>query len=212
MLTSWFKSVLTLFLLGMTLSTQAGQGREQLETFLHSLNSFEAAFAQRLTDEDGRLIEDSEGHFYLHRPGKFRWEYTLPYAQSIIADGERLWIYDMDLEQVTVHPLKTALSNTPARLLSGDLTVDDEFLVEELGEINGVNWVALQPKQTDGQFAAIRLGFDQDGLKVMAVADNFGQVTRITFLDAKRNQQVDLAQFDFVPPAGVDVIDAGEKQ
>ncbi len=203
-----FKPLVICTLLLTGFSAQAGQGRDQLEIFLTKLSSFEADFQQRLTDEEGRLIEDSEGQFYLQRPGKFRWEYTLPYSQSIIADGERLWIYDKELEQVTVNSMQTALSNTPARLLSGDLVLDDEFSIEELGEINGINWLALQPKQTDGQFAAIRMGFDQAGLSIMAIADNFGQVTKISFSHAKRNQSIDSAQFNFEPPAGVDVIDA----
>jgi outer membrane lipoprotein carrier protein len=208
----WFKPLVTLIILLAGPAVQAGQARDQLEIFLHQLSSFEADFQQRLTDEQGRLIEESEGQFYLQRPGKFRWEYTLPYTQSIIADGERLWIYDKELEQVTVNSMQTALSNTPARLLSGDLVLDDEFSIEELGEINGINWLALQPMQTDGQFAAIRMGFDQAGLSIMAIADNFGQVTKISFSHAKRNQSIDAAQFNFTPPAGVDVIDATTNQ
>ncbi len=203
-----FYKLLLIVFLCVSGPLHGAETRQQLDHFLADLTSFKASFQQRLTDEHGQLIEASAGQFYLQRPSRFRWEYSMPYAQSIIADGEKLWIYDRDLEQVTVNSLATALSNTPARLLSGDIHLDEEYRIEDRGELNGLNWLSLEPLEEEGQFSTIRLGFDKQGLKTMAVADNFGQVTRIDFFAIERNIEIDPDQFRFVPPEGVDVIDA----
>jgi len=162
-----------------------------------------------LTDEDGNILEIAEGSLYLHRPGRFRWEYRKPYEQSIIADGSVLWIYDPDLEQVTRRPLDGALSYTPAALLGNEMDLNENFLISEEGEANGLSWLLLTSRSVnDEHYNAFRLAFDEAGLRAMEMSDNFGQRTLLQFTDEHRNEKLDPSIFRFEPPLGVDVFDA----
>lgn len=186
----------------------AAEGRSRLDAFLADFSTLEAKFQQTVVDEKGRQLETSSGDVFLQRPGKFRWEYKAPYEQSIVADGERVWIYDVDLEQVSVKPMDSALADTPSLLLGGYASVDEEFSVVELGEADRLVWVGLTPKRKDNQYSTIRLGFNGKEMQVMELADAFGQTTRIVFSAQKRNKGIQSSIFQFVPPPGVDVLDA----
>lgn len=189
-------------------SAQAEEGRERLDAYLDGFRTVKAGFEQIRYDETGSPQEIATGTMWLSRPGKFRWDYVTPYEQTIVADGERVWIYDKDLEQITVKNLTGAIGSTPSLLLGGDVDLDAEFVVEDLGEANDMIWVALSPLDEDNEYATIRLAFDDAGLRVMELADGFGQTTRIRFADEERNPALDPNLFDFVPPEGVDVIEA----
>jgi len=179
---------------------------ERLQTFVGQLKTFQAGFVQTLYDADSSPLEESRGAVILKRPGKFRWDYRLPYVQSIIADGERLWIYDIDLEQVTVKKLDQALGNAPIMLLSSNQPLDTDFELRDLGEREGLEWIELLPKARDTDFEKIFMGLSEHGLEVMELRDQFGQATQIRFNDFEMNVPADDNLFVFTPPAGVDVV------
>lgn len=181
-------------------------GAERLEAFLSGLTTLEADFQQSLYDENLIQLEKSQGAFFLNRPNRFRWDYRQPEAQLIVADGEKVWIYDRDLAQVTVRKLGTALGATPATLLSSDAPVEKNFELSELQPSGGLDWLGLKPRLSDTGFAYIRLGFSGNVLKLMELIDNFGQLTRVEFTNMKRNPRIDSAIFQFEPPKGVDII------
>jgi len=185
----------------------ARTGRRQLDDFLGALTGFHAQFHQRLFDENLRLIEEADGTVWLRRPGRMRWEYRKPLPQIIVADGQRLWIYDPELAQVTVRDQAQGLGATPASLLSSEDPVDQRFAVSELGtRDDGSSWIALKPKVPEPTFRDIRLGFKDNALVAMEFRDNLDQTNRLVFRDQVRNPSFDDSLFQFKVPAGVDVI------
>ncbi len=200
-----FVTWLSLFIAG---TAQAAQARAQLERYFKDFVTLRASFEQTLVDEKGKTLERSQGTVYLWRPGRFRWEYEKPYQQSIVADGKKLWIYDKELEQVTVKPIRAALGSTPALLLDNKADIDRGFTVAEGGEAGGLVWLELKPKDKEPQYTAIRLGFEASTLRLMELRDNFGQTTRIRFSRESRNTRFSQSLFVFTPPPGVDVLDA----
>ena len=181
-------------------------GTARLEEFLASTTTFSSTFIQLVYDEQANLLEDSSGSVDLERPNRFRWAYLEPFEQQIVADGERVWIYDADLEQVSVKPMDGAMAGTPALLLSSDRPVTENFALRDLGENEGVDWVELTPLSEDATFAHIRVGFSDDLLKTMELRDNFGQTTMLYFADIETNARIDPTVFEFTPPPGADVI------
>ena len=195
--------------LGLLLPTlaEAGPARDRLDSFLSGLTHLQAEFRQVLLDDEGRAADESTGTVYLQRPGRFRWDYRAPYAQLIVADGDKIWLYDPDLSQVTVRSQGQALGSTPAALLSSDRPVDESFHVTELPlRDDGSAWLSLQPRETGSNFEGIAVGFDTNGLKAMELKDGFGQTTRLEFSEIQRNPDLEAALFRFTPPEGVDVI------
>jgi outer membrane lipoprotein carrier protein len=205
---SWFAGLV--LLLSLPNFAHAGAGRARLDAFLNGLTTLEANFAQTLVDEKGKAIERSNGIVYLQRPGRFRWNYKQPYQQEIIADGQKVWVYDPELEQVTVKTLDEAVGNTPALLLGGGVKIDEHFLVKEEGSTGGFDWVTLKPKGKSAQYSAIKMGFNTSDLAAMHFTDNLGQTTRILFDGVKRNPRLSVGLFNFKPPPGVDVLEAGK--
>ena len=179
---------------------------ERLQSFISQLETFQAGFVQTLYDADSKPIQESKGAVILKRPGRFRWDYRDPYVQSIIADGEKLWIYDTDLEQVTVKVLDEALGNAPIMLLSNNRPLDADFELRDLGAREGLEWVELQPKVRDTDFEKIYMGLNETALVVMELRDQFGQATQIRFNDFEMNISAADQLFEFTPPAGVDVV------
>lgn len=184
----------------------AGEAMERLQAFTEDLETFSAGFVQTLYDENQEPVQRSEGVAWLERPGLFRWEYREPYTQVIVADGERLWIYDADLEQVTVRETGQALATAPIMLLSGEAPLDEQFEMRELGEREGLQWVELRPKVQDTDFERIFLGLDEDTLRVMELRDRFDQATQIRFHHIELDAEIDASRFEFTPPEGVDVV------
>ena len=184
----------------------AGEAMERLKAFTDELRTFSAGFVQTLYDENQEPVQRSEGVAWLERPGLFRWEYREPYTQVIVADGERLWIYDADLEQVTVRDTGRALATAPIMLLSGKAPLEEQFEMRELGAREGLQWVELRPRVADSDFERIFLGLDGRTLQVMELRDRFDQATQIRFHHVEINPEIRASRFEFTPPEGVDVI------
>jgi len=179
----------------------------KLGRYLDDLKSFEAQFRQTLRDSRGRITEEANGRLYLEKPGRFRWEYAKPNEQLIVSDGKNLWLFDVDLEQVTVKPLDASLAATPASLLAGQAGVDESFSVEPAPAAgDGLEWFVLTPKRVDTDFTRLRLGLGAGELRVMELEDKLQQRTSIEFSGVKRNPRLGRSLFAFEPPAGVDVI------
>lgn len=180
-------------------------GESYLENFLANTQTFEADFQQTLRAYDGEVLQQTEGKFYLNRPGKFRWNYKSPYEQIIVSDGERIWIYDVDLEQVTVQKQSSGLPATPMALLENSAKLYQNFNVSELDEHDGVFRLKLTSKTKESDFGEIVIGLDAKGLRFMQLHDQFEQVTDIVFSDINTNKKLAKEIFEFVPPEGVDV-------
>lgn len=191
----------------MSVSAEEDKESDKLEQFLEGLESFSAAFEQELIGEDGEVIEKSVGVMYLKRPGKFHWNYHEPYSQYLISDGKNLWVYDEDLEQVTVRDITGSMEDTPAAVLGGDVDIDKHYVVVDDEKAGELDWLELTPRDTESQYETLRLGFQNDRIAAMVLFDSFGQETRITFLDSQRNPELDTSLFRFEPPDDVDVID-----
>jgi len=199
------KAIILVFLCALAAPAFAGNGPDRLRAFLDQVRSLRAEFQQSVYDEDSRQIDDARGMLYIARPGRFRWDYTEPYLQEIVGDGEKVWIYDSELEQVTVRPLGDALGDTPVMLLSSDEPVENSFEVRAIERPDGYEWVGLTPLGEQVSFTEIRLGFDGDTLRVMELADAFGQLTRLRFTEVERNPVLEPRLFQFTPPEGADV-------
>ena len=161
---------------------------------------------QKVYDRKNKLTQEANGTLAFSRPGRFRWTYAKPYAQLIVGDGAKVWVYDQDLNQVTVRRLDRALGSSPAALLAGSNEIELAFKVIERGEKDGLEWVEATPREKESNFESIRLGFGFSGLEIMELADSFGQTTVLKFTALRRNPKLDPALFRFVPPKGADVI------
>ncbi|MCU7935443.1 MAG: outer membrane lipoprotein chaperone LolA [Candidatus Thiodiazotropha sp. (ex Dulcina madagascariensis)] len=203
---SRFKAVLSLFLLSLAQPLWAAGGQQQLEAFLKDLETLQADFRQTLQQQDDGQVYASNGVFYLKRPGLLRWEYDTPNKQLIVADGDRIWLHDIELEQVSHRSQQAALTGTPAQLLSDLAPFTEHFQVHDLGEQEDLSWVELLPKEKEAQFASVRLALSGNRLQRMEMVDNFGQTTRFFFDNMQRNPVLDDALFKFEPPPMIDLI------
>lgn len=184
----------------------ADSATEKLNDFVKNVVTFKANFKQTVLDTKGNVMERAEGQFALDRPGKFRWDYKEPFPQHIVADGQRIWFYDVDLEQVTVKSQQEALADTPATLLSGDTLPEDKYLLTEISTDDGMFWVKLIPKDVESSFQTIALAFDDHSLRTMIMKDSFDQRTRLVFTQVEKNPKLAKDAFVFIPPLGVDVV------
>ncbi len=202
------KIITTLILLLLATASFAEDVKEdRLHRFLANMQTLEANFKQTLVDDQGAELEKSSGVVLLNRPDKFRWDYKLPYEQTIVTNGELLWFYDEDLEQVTIREVDSSVDSTPVAILGSYEEIDEQFIIIDMGNIEHFDWVELTPKDINSQYSSIRLGFDKEKLGMMVMFDNLGQVTRIDFTDEVLNKKLDENVFNFVTPEGVDVID-----
>jgi len=199
---SWFPSLLLLF----ALSPAHAGSVDSLRAFVRETQTARAQFSQTVLDRNGRATGLASGVMAFSRPGKFRWTYEKPYAQLIVGDGAKLWIYDQDLNQVTVRKLDEALGSSPAALLAGSNEIERFFNLTDAGSRDGLEWLDAAPKSSDTMFAAVRMGFAGNTLKQMELKDSFGQTTIIRFDKLERNPKLPADQFKFAPPKGADVI------
>ena len=199
-------TVLSCFFAFWLPAAMAGNGLDALHDFFTDVKGFSADFEQAVFAERSTQMQTSTGHMMLQRPGQFRWDYKTPYKQLIVGDGKKIWIYDEDLEQVTVKAQDAALNNTPAQLLSSNDAVENNFKITELGAKNDINWLELESREKNVTFTTIRLGFRDKNLTVMELKDTLGNQTLLTFSKVQRNPVIDQAKFKFIPPEGVDVI------
>ncbi|NBR27572.1 MAG: outer membrane lipoprotein chaperone LolA [Betaproteobacteria bacterium] len=179
---------------------------ETLKAFLNQTTTAKARFAQIIVDKNLKELQRVTGTMQFQRPGKFRWEYHKPYEQTIVGDGARLWIYDKDLNQVTVRKLDQALGNSPAALLAGNNEIERIYTLTNLGNQEGLDWLEAVPKSQENAFERVRLGFGKGGLEAMELRDAFGQVTIIKFAGLETNPKLPPDTFRFTPPKGADVI------
>jgi outer membrane lipoprotein carrier protein len=201
----WLRLVVVAIGCALLLPAEAGS-LDQLRSFLTQTTSARGEFVQRVLARSGSNQPVSSGRFIFQRPGKFRWSYDKPYEQLIVADGTRLVLYDKDLNQVTIRKLGAALPSSPASILFGSNDFEKEFEVTDAGASDGLEWVQAKPRAKDSTFERIEIGF-RDGLpSAMRLADNFGQVTQLTFARVERNPRLDADAFRFNPPKGADVL------
>ena len=177
----------------------------QLKAFLLVSKSVSADFKQVLINEVGNPTQTSYGIFYLQRPGKFRWDYLKPFKQQIVSNSGKVWFYDTDLEQVTVKKIDESLGSTPALLLSGDVSLEQNYIMEGQGNDGSMQWVKLLPKNQDSSFKYILIGLEKGKLAGMELSDNFGQLTRIYFSNLILNAPLKQTLFEFQAPKGADV-------
>ncbi|HEY8069227.1 MAG TPA: outer membrane lipoprotein chaperone LolA [Burkholderiales bacterium] len=178
---------------------------ERFQSFLRTTQSARADFEQKVFDKNGKLVQESRGDFAFLRPGRFRWTYVKP-PQVIVGDGEKVWIHDTDLNQVTVRRVSRVLGATPAALLAGASDIDKAFDLTEAGDKDGLEWLEAKPKEKESGFERIRLGMGTAGIQAMELVDHFGQTTVLRFSNLVRNPQIDAGTFRFTPPKGADVL------
>lgn len=199
--------VVACVLMFTALTAHAGAS-DKLRAFISGTQSGQANFTQVVQDEkSGKKLQSASGTMQFSRPGKFRWTYQKPYEQLIIGDGRRFWMYDIDLNQVTVKKLDAALGSSPAALLAGNNEIERSFDLQDKGMQNGLDWLEARAKGRDTGFDNILMAFNAQGeLAVMQLHDAFGHVTVLTFSNMQRNPRLAPGLFKFVPPKGADVL------
>jgi outer membrane lipoprotein carrier protein len=198
----------TVLLMGLlfTMLSYAG-GSESLRIFYDQTHAMTANFHQIVTDSKGRKIQEVHGEMLLKRPNQFRWDYQKPFEQQIVSDGKRVWLYDTDLEQVTVSKVSKALGSSPAALLAGDDNIDQSFVLRDFNKDDDLAWVSVAPKSDSTGFNQIELAFNrQHLLQKMKLVDSFGQHTNIVFSNQMQNPVLNAKEFLFEVPEGVDVV------
>ena len=178
---------------------------ERFQSYLRTTQAARADFEQKVYDKTGKVVQDSRGNFAFLRPGRFRWTYVKP-PQVIVGDGERVWIHDADLNQVTVRKVARVIGATPAALLAGASDIDKAFELVEAGEKDGLQWLEAKPRDKESGFERVRLGLSASGVEAMELLDHFGQTTVLRFSNIVRNPQFDPGTFRFTPPKGADVL------
>lgn len=192
----------------MAMSVSLGvwaDGLSALKGFVSDVKSGKAAFTQTVTSPDGLKTKTSQGTFEFQRPQQFRFEYAKPNAQLIVGDGRKVWLHDIDLDQVTVRNADAAVGATPAALLAGS-SIDKEFQLRNLPGRDGLEWVEAVPRQKESSFKSVRIGLRGKDLAVLEIDDHFGQKSRLVFSQVVSNAPLAADRFKFVPPKGVDVV------
>ncbi|WP_347176248.1 outer membrane lipoprotein chaperone LolA [Undibacterium sp. TS12] len=194
--------------LAMTPALASASAVEQFKSFVTNNKSAKGEFTQQQVKADGKVSKTATGNFIFARPGKFVWAYTKPYEQILQADGDKLYIFDKDLNQVTIRALGNALGSSPAAILfgsAGSADLDKNFSFKEVGNKQGMEWLEATPKTKDAQFETIGIGM-KDGVPVaLELRDSFGQFSILTLKNLEKNPALKPEQFKFVVPAGADV-------
>jgi len=202
------KLILFIFIYFFSIApSNAENQKDPLQTFLKNLESLEVSFVQILMNENGEQLEKTEGILYLQPPAKFFWHYQNPYSQKIISNGSLLWVFDEDLEQVTIKNIDNKIEETPAGIILGNKSIHEHFIQVNMGTIDGYDWIELTPKNLEAQYKHIKIGFEQDKLRMMIIIDNLEQTTRIDFSNFKKNITLSANIFDFEVPNNVDIFD-----
>lgn len=190
----------------LPLSAYAG-ATDKLKNFIASTHSAQGNFTQEVRDKSGKRIQSASGTMQFVRPGKFRWVYQKPYEQLIVGDGEKFWLHDVELNQVSVKKIDAALGSSPAALLSGNNEIERGFKLKDIGTRDSLEWLQATPRAQDTSFEKILMAFNaQSELMVMELQDAFGHTTVLRFSKLKRNPQLSPQLFKFVPPKGADVL------
>jgi outer membrane lipoprotein carrier protein len=197
---------LLLSLLVTSTANAADTARSQLEAFSKGIQTISGRFEQSVVGAHGKRGEVSSGSFALKAPRQFRWETSTPYKQLIVADSNRVWVYDPDLEQVSVRSQGSEEAHSPLSILTDLSRLDEEFTTHESGERDGLDWLRLVSKAKEPEFAFAELGFGQQGLQQMRFEDSLGNTTEIFFSDWRRDANLATDTFTFTPPDGVDIV------
>lgn len=181
---------------------------QMLRNFFIKIDTLSATFTQNVVDDSGMRLDFVTGHVYLSRPGKFRWDYDgiddIP-GQQLVSDGDSIYLYDRDLEQVTQRSMLDAINQVPSLLLvENDDALDRFFTISDIGLTDGLSWVALKPKSEDAAFQKLMIGFLNGTLASIQLLDGLGNETQLSLSDVRNNPVFSQDLFDFVVPAGVD--------
>ncbi len=196
------------FLIGMTVQLQAiaGDGVRLLEDFVAKVNSASGRFTQKVIDKQGKQVDSSEGTFAFSRPGKFVWTYDSPYQQKMVCDGTDVWVWDIDLNQVTVRSAKGAIPQSPASVLFGSNSIAKDWNAKDLPEKDGLKWVELTPKSKESNFSKVLFGFQGKVPERMEFTGSLGEKSDLVFKDVEVGVPLKASDFEFVPPKGADVL------
>lgn len=200
------RTCLALCLFATASVAMADEARQSLDRFAKGLTALEGRFEQRVFNTDGSLREEADGTVALKAPRQFRWQYETPYEQIIVADGTHVWLYDVDLEQVTVKRQADQEAQSPLVVLTDPASLDQRYRVSETGRREGLDWLRLEPNGDQGDFRSAELGLSADGLVRMDMEDNLGGRTEIRFEGWQRNPSTAAERFRFTPPVDVEVI------
>lgn len=202
------KNILSLSLLSLLLAVHAAaaDGMSSVKAFYEQTKSVRANFHQIVTDKQGRKVQEVDGQMQLLRPNKFRWDYHKPYEQQIISDGIQVWLYDVELAQVTVRELSKSIGSSPAALLAGGAEIDKTFKLTNAGTKDKLEWVSAIPRDKESGFEKILMGFQDNKIQELSLEDSFGHTTKITFSQVEVNPTLEGKNFLFKAPKGVDVV------
>jgi len=195
-----------LFLAALLPAAACATTIDELKALLSQTTTARAQFAQIVLDRNMKRLQQATGTMQFSRPGRFRWEYDRPHEQLIVGDGKRVWLYDKELNQVTVRRMDRALGSSPAAILAGSNNIEKDYTLSALGKREGLEWLEAVPRAQDTAFERVRLGFGKSGLEAMELHDQFGQITVIKFSTMERNIKLPAESFRFTPPKGADVI------
>ncbi len=199
------KHALALVLIAGFVNVAAATPVETLREFVREVKSGQADFTQTVTSADGAKKKTQSGSFAFQRPNRFRFSYKKPFVQTIVADGEYVWIHDDDLNQVSKRKIGEALGATPAALLAGG-AIEKDFELADLPPRDGLQWVEAKPRAQDGAFQSVRVGFQGKTLAALEIIDSFGQKSLLRFDQFTANAPVAADAFRFTVPAGADLI------
>ncbi len=187
-------------------ANSSGPARSELERFATGLENFQAEFTQTVRSQDGSIQDRTQGKVWLQSPDKLRWVYTGEFPETIVADGNNIWIYDETLQQVTIKPQSDQASDSPLMIFADVSQLDQQFQVTELGDFENMLLLELKSLDSESEFERILLGLDSSGVRMMAMEDAFGQRTEINFMNMLVNKPTDPQLFHFTPPEGTDVV------
>ena len=186
--------------------TASATGLERMKDYFQNIQTAQADFHQVVTDKQGHKTQDVTGTMHLLKPSKFRWDYNKPFVQVIVGDGEKVWLYDPDLSQVTVRSFSKAVGSSPAALLAGGKEMERLFTIKDTSRKGDLEWVMAIPKVKETGFERAFLGFKDDALMEMELHDSFGNRTAIEFTNVQKNPKLSAEIFKFTPPADADVL------
>lgn len=204
----FYKAILTtIILLSFSNISLAKDSKESLQVYLQNYMQLSGQFTQVISSDQSGQTQSSTGEFWVKKPNKFRWHYSTPYIQRIISNGEKLWVYDEDLEQVTIKGASTSIDSSPLAIILGSTALDKLFVITPLADNDGFQWLKLTPKTDSSGFDLINVGFKKGILSRMTLKDNFGQTTRLLFSNVSVHTPLADKFFEFQAPEGADVFD-----
>jgi len=201
-----------LFIVAFVSPSFAKSSQDSLETHLQRYKNLSGQFTQIISSEKSTHTQSSTGEFWIKKPNQFRWHYSTPYIQKIISNGEKLWVYDEDLEQVTIKGASQSINSSPLAIILGSTELSKLFNITQLDDDDNLQWLKLIPKDDSSGFEFINVGFKSGLLTKMVLQDNFGQTTRLLFTDVSIYTPIDSKVFEFKIPENADVFDETVEQ